>query len=69
MGGDIVQLQGEIDRLIRRRRPFDEIEDVIERAELTEDQKSALWLFAWARQPKRVLRRETERTLQVVAGG
>ena len=45
----IVELQAEIERRMRRGARFDEIEDhVIDPAPLSDDQKAALWLFAWS---------------------
>ena len=37
----------EIDAMMRKRRPFGEIEDRIEELPISDDAKSALWLYLW----------------------
>jgi len=38
----------QLDQLIRRRTPLSEIEQWIDRTPLTDEEKSALWLYAWS---------------------
>jgi hypothetical protein len=38
---------------------FGAVENVIDEAELTEEEKAALWLFAWSMRDRRTQRRET----------
>ena len=45
---------------------FGEIEDLIERAFLRDDQKSALWLLAWSYQEPEVQRRVAREALAAV---
>jgi hypothetical protein len=53
------QLQRRIEQEVRRGEPFDRIEDdVIEPSGLPEDQKSALWLYAWSFVDRHTQRRE-----------
>jgi hypothetical protein len=51
------RVQDVIDTILAEGRSFGEIEDFIAQQPLPEDEKSALWLWAWAEQP-RILRRE-----------
>jgi hypothetical protein len=44
-------LKHEVERMLAERRSFSAIEDRINRMPCTDDEKSALWLFAWNRQP------------------
>jgi hypothetical protein len=46
--------QRQVEGMISDRRPFDEIEDHIESMSVSNDEKSALWLLAWSRQPEQV---------------
>ena len=49
----IVEIQAEIERRMRAGVRFDEIEHhVIDPAPLNDDQKAALWLFAWSFVPE-----------------
>jgi hypothetical protein len=50
--------------------PFDAIEDQIGRIpDLVEDERSALWLYAWSRQGRSWQRNASTRLLQWVANG
>jgi hypothetical protein len=51
------RLQDVIDTMLAEGQSLGEIEDFIVEQPISEDEKSALWLWAWAEQP-RVLRRE-----------
>jgi hypothetical protein len=43
------ELQQQVDDRLRNGQPFSRIElDLIEPSDLTEDEKSALWLYGWA---------------------
>ncbi|MEA2358799.1 MAG: hypothetical protein QOI62_2059 [Solirubrobacteraceae bacterium] len=53
------ELRGEIDARMRRGSSFSSLEDdVIEPSELSDDEKSALWLYAWSFVHWRAQRRE-----------
>ena len=54
-----VHLIDQLDALIRDQRPLTAIEDWIEEQPLTPEQKSALWLYAWAKLPDRDRQLET----------
>jgi hypothetical protein len=55
----IVGGQEEVERMMSAGEPFAAVETMIEEAELGEDEKAALWLFAWSMRDRRVQRRET----------
>jgi hypothetical protein len=64
----IVAAQQAIRRLMKRGAPFRTVEELITHVDaLNDEQKAALWLYAWALQPERVLARETRATLELVA--
>ena len=46
--------------------PFDEVENVIELADVTEDHKAALWLLAFAMRDKREQQRDARGYLALV---
>ena len=46
--------------------PFDEVENVIELADVTEDQKAALWLLAFAMRDAREQQRDARGYLALV---
>jgi hypothetical protein len=50
-------VQDAVDTMLAQSRTFGEIEDFIDEQPISEDEKSALWLWAWAEQP-RFLRRQ-----------
>lgn len=56
-------LVSQVNQMLSERLPFREIEDRIEGMPLSEEEKSALWLLAWAGQPQRVQRRSVEEAL------
>jgi hypothetical protein len=49
----------EVERLMDAGDSFGAVETMIDEAELTEEEKAALWLFAWSMRDRRVQRRET----------
>jgi hypothetical protein len=53
----ITRAEEAIDAMLADGRRFGEIEDFISEQPISEESKSALWLWAWAEQP-RVLRRQ-----------
>jgi hypothetical protein len=63
----VAKYQNRIERLARSSRPFGEIEDIIDAAPLTGDQKAALWLLAWSYQDRRSQRRIAHETLAATA--
>jgi hypothetical protein len=55
--GPMLWAQREVEALLARRHPFGEIEAWIDSLPLTDDQRAALWLLAWAEQDDRTRRR------------
>jgi hypothetical protein len=48
---DLMRAQRQVAGMIHAGTPFDAIEDQIQRIpELVDDERSALWLYAWSRQ-------------------
>jgi hypothetical protein len=65
----VVEVQGEIDVHVRRGDSFATIEDdLIEPSGLSEQQKSALWLYAWSFVDQRAQRCEARAHLMLVGG-
>jgi hypothetical protein len=62
----LAEYESRIKRLALFSRPFDEIEDEINAAPLTDDQKAALWLLAWSYQDPCKQRRLARETLRAV---
>jgi hypothetical protein len=56
-----------VEEMLRKGASFDDIEDYIEHAPLPEQQQSALWLYAWAREDHRSHRDVPEEALALVA--
>ena len=56
---NIVTHKEEVERLMSVGDSFGAVETMIDEAELTEEEKAALWLFAWSMRDRRVQRRET----------
>ena len=55
----LIELRREIDARMHQGESFSSIEDdVIDTSELSEDQKSALWLYGWSFVPPRAQRQE-----------
>jgi hypothetical protein len=57
--GSIVDGQEEVERMMSTGEPFEAVETMIDEAELNEEGKAALWLFAWSMRDRRAQRRET----------
>ena len=54
----LIELQQGIDAAMRRGRSFSSVEDDIDALDLTDREKSALWLFGWSFVNLRAQRRE-----------
>jgi hypothetical protein len=66
----LVQARSDVSGLIRCRATFDAIEDRIgEIPGLADDERSALWLYAWSRQARRWQRTTADQLLETVASG
>jgi hypothetical protein len=63
----LARCRDEVTGRMERGHPFDEVEDVIDLADVTQDQKAALWLMAFAMRPSRVQQREASAHLALVA--
>ena len=55
----IVGGREEVERMMSAGESFGAVETMIDQTELTEEEKAALWLFAWSMRDRRVQRRET----------
>ena len=55
----IVAGREEVERMMSAGESFAAVETMIDQTELTEEEKAALWLFAWSMRDRRVQRRET----------
>lgn len=63
----ISQLQNEIHARMARRGSLDDVEgELIAPSGLSDDQKAALWLYAWSHLPRRTQLRSAKRYLRVV---
>jgi hypothetical protein len=62
-----IDFRHKVERLALSGVAFDEIEAVIDRAFLRDDQKAALWLLAWSYQAPEVQRRVAREALAAVA--
>jgi hypothetical protein len=66
----MTRAQGEVAGMINSGIPFDVIEDQIQQIpDLVDDQRSALWLYAWSRQEPSWQRQASTQLLHWVAGG
>ena len=64
--GDIRRLQDEIHERMGRRGSLDDVHvELIEPCGLNDDQKAALWLYAWSHLPRRKQRRSAEMHLRL----
>jgi hypothetical protein len=63
----VAEYEHRIKSLVLLNRPFTEIEDVIDAAALTEEEKAALWLVAWSHLGVRAQRRMAHATLAAVS--
>jgi hypothetical protein len=59
--------QHEVEELMATCRPFDEVEEAIDDAELPTDHKAALWLLAWSLREPWLQLREARNALAMVA--
>lgn len=50
----LAEAQGQIEMLAELGEPFERVEAAIEQTELSEEEKSALWLLAWSTQERDV---------------
>jgi hypothetical protein len=66
---NLAQLREEVDVCMRRGDSFSTVEDeVIERSRLSDEQKSALWLYGWSFVSHSSQRREAEAHLARLGG-
>jgi hypothetical protein len=66
----LMDAQRQVAGMIHSGTPFDAIEDQIGRiAGLVDDERSALWLYAWSRQRSGWQRNASTQLLQAVANG
>lgn len=54
---DAITAQQSVEKMMRRGRAFDSIEEWIDEQDLASDLKAALWMLAYSSQPKRRQRR------------
>jgi hypothetical protein len=66
---ELVRYERRIKRLALLGRSFAKIEQEIDAAPLTDEQKSALWLLAWSYQDTRKQRRLAQETLRALGAG
>jgi len=57
-----------VEQMVREGRSFHDAESYVARATLTDDEKAALWLLAWAEQERGAQRRLAKETLALVSG-
>jgi hypothetical protein len=68
--GLIVRFQDRIQKRMARGGTIDDIDaEIIEPADLSADQKAALWLYAWSHLSRRKQRRSAELHLRLVGIG
>ena len=61
----LMQAQGEVAAMIHAGASFDAIEDQIQQSpDLVDDERSALWLYAWSQQGRRWQRTAATQLLQ-----
>ncbi len=67
---NLMQAQREVAGMIHSGTPFDAIEDQIRRIpDLVDEERSALWLYAWSRQRRGWQQHASTQLLQWVANG
>ena len=64
----LASAQTVVEQMMREGRSFRDVEDYVERATLADEQKAALWLFAWTEQAPGAQRRLAKETLALVSG-
>ena len=65
---ELASVQTMVEQMVREGRSFHDVESYVTRATLTDDEKAALWLLAWAEQERGAQRRLAEETLALVSG-
>jgi hypothetical protein len=65
----VLEAQREVEAMVAEHRRFEEIEERIECLPLSDDQRAALWLLAWAEQDARTRRRVAIEALAHIADG
>ena len=66
----LMELQGAIDHAMRRGKSFSSVEDeIIEPSRLSDEAKSALWLYGWSFVDARAQRREACAHIAQLAAG
>jgi hypothetical protein len=63
----LVACQEEVERRMRIGEPFGSVEDMINGAEISEDEKAALWLLAWSLRDRKAQLRENRSMLATLA--
>jgi hypothetical protein len=64
----LIELQGAIEERMRRGASFSTVEDeIIEPSRMSDEAKSALWLYAWSFVDRRVQRREADAHIAQIA--
>ena len=61
--------RAQVEHMMERGAAFGSVEDAIDAAQLSDDQKSALWLLAWSLREPAIQRREARLTLANTASG
>jgi hypothetical protein len=66
----LMELQGAIDHAMRRGKSFSTVEDqIIEPSQLSDEAKSALWLYAWSFVDRHAQRREASAHIAQIVDG
>jgi len=65
---ELASVQTIVEQMVREGRSFHDLESYVARATLTDDEKAALWLLAWAEQERGAQRRLAKETLALVSG-
>ena len=65
---ELASVQTMVEQMVREGRSFHDVESYVACATLTDDEKSALWLLAWAEQERGAQRRLAKETLALVSG-
>ena len=65
---ELARVQTMVEQMVREGRSFHDVESYVTRATLTDDEKAALWLLAWAEQERGAQRRLAKETLALVSG-
>jgi hypothetical protein len=59
--------QDQVEKLMATSLPFAQVEDAINRTDLRDDAKSALWLLAWSLREPAVAQQDARATLALIA--